>query len=62
MCRADTALMTFEWAEGEKKPMLKLESPEHTCVNWDDLNQKMRSRVVSFEEMKELSNPDFPAL
>jgi len=57
MCRADSTLMTFEWKDGEDKPMLKLESPEHVCADWDDLVGKMQSRVVDEEEMDRLSNP-----
>lgn len=57
MCRADTSLMTFRWAEGKREPMLKLESPEHVCVDWDDLMEKVQSRRVSDSDMLALANP-----
>ncbi len=57
MCRADTSLMTFQWAAGSREPMLKLESPEHVCVDWEDLMQKVESRRVSDTEMAVLINP-----
>ncbi|KAK9796589.1 putative DUF3328 domain-containing protein [Seiridium cardinale] len=40
MCRADTSLMTFQWEADRREPMIKLESPEHVCVDWDDLMEK----------------------
>ncbi|KAF2788811.1 hypothetical protein K505DRAFT_393833, partial [Melanomma pulvis-pyrius CBS 109.77] len=58
MCRADTSLMTFKWAAGNRKPMLKLESPEHVCIDWDDLMEKVRTRRISDAEMAQLVNPD----
>ncbi|KAI0448079.1 hypothetical protein F4803DRAFT_558339 [Xylaria telfairii] len=58
MCRADTSLMTFRWAAGSREPMLKLESPEHVCVDWEDLMQKVESRRVSDTEMAVLINPN----
>lgn len=57
MCRADTSLMTFHWAAGRREPMLKLESPEHVCVDWEDLMGKVASRRVSDADMAELVNP-----
>ncbi|KAI1266570.1 hypothetical protein F5Y18DRAFT_381936 [Xylariaceae sp. FL1019] len=57
MCRADTSLMTFHWEAGSREPMLKLESPEHDCVDWEDLMQKPESRRVSDAEMAMLVNP-----
>ncbi|KAF2687591.1 hypothetical protein K458DRAFT_294739, partial [Lentithecium fluviatile CBS 122367] len=59
MCRADTALMTFEWAIGRREPMLKLQSPEHVCVDWEDLMMKVQARRVSDAEMALLVNPGF---
>lgn len=58
MCRADTSLMTFEWAAGRREPMLKLQSPEHVCVDWDDLMERVQARRVSNAEMALLVNPD----
>ena len=57
MCRADTSLMTFHWEDGEREPMLKLESPEHVCVDWDDLMEKVGDRRVSDADMDRLTNP-----
>ncbi|KAJ8064631.1 hypothetical protein OCU04_006957 [Sclerotinia nivalis] len=57
MCHADTSLMTFEWTSENEKPMLKLDGPKHTCVNWDDLRLKVQPRIVSDEEMGSLKNP-----
>ena len=57
MCHADTSLMTFRWAAGSREHMLKLESPEHVCVDWEDLMQKAESRRVSDSEMAVLINP-----
>ncbi|KAH7316779.1 hypothetical protein B0I35DRAFT_263483 [Stachybotrys elegans] len=57
MCRADTALMTFHWAAGRKEPMLNLESPEHVCVDWDDLMEKVSTRRISDADMAVLVNP-----
>lgn len=57
MCRADTSLMTFEWAAGRREPMLKLQSPEHACVDWEDLMDKVRARRVSHADMALLANP-----
>ena len=37
--------------------MLKLESPEHVCVDWDDLMEKVQSRRVSDSDMLALANP-----
>ena len=50
--------MTFEWADGERKPMLKLESPPHQCVDWDEVMGQVESRVVGKREMESLANPD----
>jgi hypothetical protein len=58
MCRADTSLMTFEWANNSEKPMLKLESPQHTCIDWTQLIGKVRSRRISDADMALLVNPD----
>ncbi|KAL5117426.1 hypothetical protein ACEQ8H_004742 [Pleosporales sp. CAS-2024a] len=57
MCRADTSLMTFEWAAARREPMLKLQSPEHVCVDWDDLMNKAQARRVSDTDMASLVNP-----
>ncbi|KAK6074248.1 hypothetical protein SCUP234_08298 [Seiridium cupressi] len=43
MCRADTSLMTFQWEADRREPMIKLESPEHVCVDWEDLMEKIKS-------------------
>lgn len=58
MCRADTSLMTFEWGEDPKKPMLKLESPQHTCIDWTQLIEKVRSRRISDADMALLVNSE----
>ncbi|KAI2607962.1 hypothetical protein GGR54DRAFT_389811 [Hypoxylon sp. NC1633] len=58
MCRADTSLMTFQWAADRREPMLKLESPEHVCVDWKDLMEKVESRRVSDADMAVLTNPN----
>ncbi|XXH01579.1 hypothetical protein Hte_007939 [Hypoxylon texense] len=58
MCRADTSLMTFHWAAGRREPMLKLVSPEHVCVDWKDLMEKVKSRRVSDTDMAALTNPN----
>ncbi|KAI4869228.1 hypothetical protein F4820DRAFT_464325 [Hypoxylon rubiginosum] len=58
MCRADTSLMTFHWAADRREPMLKLESPEHVCVDWKDLMEKVESRRVSDADMAVLTNPN----
>ncbi|KAF2845812.1 hypothetical protein T440DRAFT_434131 [Plenodomus tracheiphilus IPT5] len=57
MCRADTSLMTFEWAAGRREPMLKLQSPEHVCVDWNDLMERVQARRISDAEMALLVNP-----
>jgi hypothetical protein len=62
MCKADTALATFTWKDGETKPMLNLESPEHTCVDWDDLMEQMKPRVISGDEMDKLHPPDIDGM
>ncbi|KAF7864307.1 uncharacterized protein EAF02_010275 [Botrytis sinoallii] len=59
MCHADTTLMTFEWSSKSDKPMLKLEGPKHTCVNWEDLRLKVQRRIVDDQEMSSLKNPSF---
>jgi len=59
MCHAETSLMTFEWDSQNIKPMLKLEGPQHVCIDWDELKQKMKSRLVSDQEMNSLMNPIF---
>ncbi|KAI0886276.1 uncharacterized protein GGS22DRAFT_126826 [Annulohypoxylon maeteangense] len=58
MCRADTSPMTFRWAADRREPMLKLESPEHVCVDWEDLMGKVGSRRVSDADMAVLTNPN----
>lgn len=58
MCRADTSLMTFHWAADRREPMLKLESPEHVCVDWENLMEKVESRRVSDADMVLLTNPN----
>ncbi|KAI0897595.1 hypothetical protein F4806DRAFT_407258 [Annulohypoxylon nitens] len=58
MCRADTSLMTFRWEADRREPMLKLESPEHVCVDWKDLMGKVESRRVSDADMAMLTNPN----
>ncbi|KAI1135016.1 hypothetical protein F5Y05DRAFT_421759 [Hypoxylon sp. FL0543] len=58
MCRADTSLMTFRWAADRREPMLKLESPEHVCVDWKALMEKVESRRVSDADMAMLTNPN----
>ncbi|KAI1249472.1 hypothetical protein MGN70_009085 [Eutypa lata] len=58
MCRADTSLMTFHWAADRREPMLKLESPEHVCVDWEDLMEKVESRRVNDADMVLLTNPN----
>ncbi|KAM0817868.1 putative DUF3328 domain-containing protein [Seiridium cardinale] len=57
MCRADTSLMTFQWEADRREPMIKLESPEHVCVDWEDLMEKVKSRRVSDADMAVLTNP-----
>jgi hypothetical protein len=57
MCKADTALVTFEWHDNETKPMLKLRGPEHECIAWESLNASMASRTVGDDEMESLVNP-----
>ncbi|KAI1092134.1 hypothetical protein F5B19DRAFT_233864 [Rostrohypoxylon terebratum] len=58
MCRADTSLMTFHWEADRREPMLKLESPEHVCVDWEDLMEKVGPRRVSDTDMEMLTNPN----
>lgn len=50
--------MTFHWAADRREPMLKLESPEHVCVDWEDLMEKVESRRVSDADMVVLTNPN----
>jgi hypothetical protein len=50
--------MTFEWATGRREPMLRLQSPEHVCVDWDDLMEKVQTRRISNAEMAQLVNPE----
>lgn len=57
MCKADTALVTFEWKANETKPVLKLQGPKHECIDWDDLWAEMSSRIVNDAEMERLVNP-----
>ena len=57
MCHPDTSLMTFMWEEKHERPMLQLEGPTHTCWNWEELNAKMRPRMIQDEEMRRMVNP-----
>lgn len=50
--------MTFRWEADRQEPMLKLESPEHVCVDWKDLMEKVESRRVSDADMAVLTNPN----
>ena len=57
MCKFDTAIVTFEWQANETKPMLRLQGPEHECVDWDSLKAATAARIVDDEEMERLVNP-----
>ncbi|KAF1963933.1 hypothetical protein BU23DRAFT_72452 [Bimuria novae-zelandiae CBS 107.79] len=57
MCRADTSIMTFNWVANRSEPMLKLDSPEHVCIDWEDLMRKVQDRRIDNAAMAQLVNP-----
>lgn len=57
MCHADLSLTTFTWNETKTKPMFDARRSVHTCVDWDQLLDSTRGRVVSEEEIGRLVNP-----
>ena len=52
-------LMTFTWDDSTPRPMLRLEGPEHKCVDWDAYTAAVRSRQVGLDEMRALVNPTY---
>ena len=56
MCHGDTTLMTFGWAE-QARPMLNTRPISHVCVDWEEMMDSVRSRIVSREEVAGLVNP-----
>lgn len=58
ICRPDLeTLTTFQWREGQVKPLLSPERPLRRCVDWDTLMGSLEDRVVGDGEMRELENP-----
>ena len=57
LCHADGSLTTFKWSKNSLKPMLDLTRPSHTCVNWQVMTQSVVGRVVTQDEMDQMSNP-----
>lgn len=47
MCRGDTTLSTFRWADG--KPFSTRYS-DHECVNWEMLDEWARGRMVDMSD------------
>lgn len=58
MCRPDLdTLTTFQWREGEVKPMLSPERPIRRCVNWDILMGSLENDIIHEDEISALENP-----
>jgi hypothetical protein len=54
MCRGDTTLSTFQWAEG--RPFSHVYS-DHECVNWESLDTWARDRMVDMSDLSVLEPP-----
>lgn len=48
MCRGDTTLSTFQWAEG--RPFSHVYS-DHDCVNWSALDTWARGRMIDMSDL-----------
>lgn len=51
MCRGDTTISTFRWADGY--PYSTVYS-EHECVNWDLLDEWARKNMVDMSDYSAL--------
>jgi len=58
VCHADAAIQTFRWDGHVPEPQLDVANEAtHMCVDWDELMDSMRNRIVPTEEMAQLNNP-----
>ena len=53
MCRGDTTLSTFRWAEGNAYSTVS----DHECVNWQRLDSWARERMVDMQDLSILDVP-----
>lgn len=56
MCRADVAMQTLRWEDGQRAPAHNFET-EHECVNWEALDAWAASRMVNIHDPKMLIHP-----
>ena len=52
MCRGDTALATFQWADG--LPFSRVQS-DHECIDFARLDAWARTRMVDLTDLDQLS-------
>ncbi|KAH3999716.1 hypothetical protein HBH98_085850 [Parastagonospora nodorum] len=57
MCNPDTSFTTFVWTHSDPKPVLDVRSFERQCLDWGYFMEGVKPRVMSYEEVDELTNP-----
>ena len=58
MCHADTSVVTFDWKPQYRRPWPNF-SIDHTCVNWEALDNWASARSFSAYDQKSLVHPEF---
>ena len=58
MCHADTSAVTFDWKPQYRRPWPNF-SVDHTCVNWEALDDWASERSFSAFDQKSLVHPEF---
>ena len=56
MCNADTSIVTFDWKSGYRRPWPNF-SIDHTCVDWEILDDWAAARSFSVFDQKSLVHP-----
>lgn len=57
MCHADTSIVTFDWRPNWRRPWPNF-SVDHTCVDWDALDDWAAERSFSAFDQKTLVHPE----
>ncbi|KAK0121763.1 hypothetical protein ONS95_010049 [Cadophora gregata] len=58
MCKADTALMTYEWLPDFPGPWPNF-GIQHECVNWETIDNWSKQRAIDIFDPKYLQHPKF---
>lgn len=57
MCSADTTLINMYWLSGRTVPKYNPVKTPRSCVDWEKLENSLKSRVISHAEIGRLKNP-----